>query len=264
MIRQGLFGPIQVLEREGTRALLLNAQVQGACFLSPSAKDVGVEADGPGPIASSPYVAGWLLAGVHQPYGSGLMVGLGSGAGAVHLLHNFPHIDLTVVEIDPVMAEVALRSFPMLEHYLNTGRLDIVLADANEYLKRNDRFDFGFADAYDGGESFELISGYLSRLCQVCNDVFINAIDSPDLSHIHKLVQTCHAAGNPLVCMMKAVAPDHQHLSLPKANYILTSAELDPFAVDSFTPFANVVHPSAEYAQACWNLMISTTMEIQS
>lgn len=260
--RQGMFGPLQVVRRDDVQALLLNGQVQGSAFLEPSAKIVDQSLDGPGPVASSPYTYGWLLAGVHQPYGSAVMIGLGSGIGAVQLLYNFPQLDVTVVEIDPIMAEVALRNFPLLDYYLDQGRLNIVIADANEYLKTADHFQVGMADGYDGGSSFKLIDSYIPKLCERCDDVIINAIDSPTAQHLTALVGVCAASGRPITYAMKAIAPEAADCRMPKANYVLTSLDLALPDVDAFIPFANLQDDAAEYGRLCWNMMISGMLRV--
>jgi hypothetical protein len=262
MIRQGKFGPIQVVQTDEVQQVRLNGQVQGSVFLSPTARSVGIDVDGPGPVSASAYSYGWLIAGVHRPYGSGVMVGLGSGVGVVQLLYNFPHIDLTVIEIDPVMVEVALRSLPLLDHYMNEGRLNIIIADAAEALDTSDRYTFGCADAYDGGASFQLLTGYLTKLCQVCDDVYINAIDSPLGRHISAISATCFDAGNPLLYGMRAVAPEVAHVTAPKANYVLTSADVQLPDLDAFIPFAALTQPAADYGRLCWNLMISDVLDV--
>lgn len=259
-----MFGPLQVVKRDDVQALLLNGQVQGSAFLEPSAKVVDQSLSGPGPVASSPYTYGWLLAGVHQPYGSVLMIGLGSGIGAVQLLYNFPQLDVTVVEIDPVMAEVALRNFPLLDYYLDQGRLNIVLADANEYLKTSDHFQVGMADGYDGGPSFKLIDSYMPKLCQHCDDVIINAIDSPVAQHLSSLVGMCKTAGRPLRYAMRATPPEFATQQMPKANYVLTSLDLSFPDIDAFTPFANLTGNAADYGRLCWDMMVTSTVQIGS
>lgn len=263
-VRRGMFGPIQIVRRDDIQALLLNGQVQGSAFLEPSAKTVDPSLDGPGPVSGSPYTYGWLLAGIQQPYGSGLMIGLGSGIGAVQLLYNFPQLDLTVVEIDPVMAEVALRNFPLLDHYLNLGRLNIVIADAEQYLTTADHFQIGLADAYDGGASFQLVTGYLAKLCQKCDDVIINVIDSPIAQHLAAVAAVCEEQGHPIQYVMRATPPEVAVNAMPKANYILTSQALSLQDVDAFIPFANLTDAAAEYGRACWNSMVSGALQVGS
>jgi precorrin-6B methylase 2 len=232
-------------------------------FLEPDASTLSPEMSGP-IVPSSPYVYGWLLAGVDQPYGSGLMIGLGSGAGVIALLSNFVNFDLTVVEVDPVMVEVALRNFPLLDYYLNQGRLNIVIADANEYLKTSDHFQVGFADAYDGGGSFKLIDSYIPALCQKCDAVILNVIDSPVAQHLAAVAAVCEENGHPIQMVMRASAPETIGREMPKANYIMTSQALSLQDIDAFIPFANLTEPAAEYGRTCWNMMISSALQVGS
>lgn len=261
LCRKGKFGPIRVAQRNGVQMLLLNEQVQGAAFMEPGADIVDETLKGPGPIASSPYTYGWLLGGIEYPFGSGLMVGLGSGIGAVQLLYNFPDMDLTVVEIDPVMAEVALRSFPLLDYYINLGRLHIVLADASDYCSRlNDTFDIGFVDAYDGGSSFALLTEFLPAMQKHCKDFIINSIDGPLGENLYKLMQMFKH--QPLKYAMRASIPEMANQMMPKANFVLTTIDLHWPSVDMFLPFADRTEPAADYGRLCWNMLTSNPLPL--
>lgn len=262
-LRKGKFGTIQVVQRNGSQALLLNGQTQGSVFLDPPASVVDPSLTGAGPVSTCAYPYGWLLGGIANPFASALMIGLGSGAGAVQFLFNFPDADLTVVEIDPVMAEVALRAFPLLDYYINQGRLNIVLADAKTYcLAAPEKFDVGFADGYDGSTSFALITDYLPALQKCCNDVVLNVIDSAAAKHIAAIIDLFKANGPPIRYAMRATHPGLAHTSLPKANYILTTIDVSWQDADAFLPFASLTGENVDFAKACWSLMIAQPVSV--
>lgn len=264
LARRGMFGPIQIVQRHGVQALTLNGQTQGSSFLEPNSHIVDVTLpEGPGPISGSAYTYGWLLGGIEHPYGSALMIGLGSGAGAVQLLYNFPDMDLTIVEIDPVMAEVALRNYPLLDFYLNRGRLHIVIADATAYCSQlTETFNVGFVDAYDGTASFALLTPYLMEMRKHCRDIVLNVIDGVDGRYINRLIEQFSTDGEPLRYIMRATTPEYASYMMPKANFILTTIDISWPDVDAFEPFADRTEKSANYARQCWSLLVSNPVPV--
>jgi spermidine synthase len=78
-----------------------------------------------------------------------LFVGLGAGSSQKRLLREFPQLELTVVELDPVVAEVARRWF----HVPSSPRLRVEIGDGRRYLAEHERrwdaivVDAFFADA---------------------------------------------------------------------------------------------------------------------
>lgn len=166
---------------DGTeRQLLLNNQVQGASFLIPPSTSVSTDArPGPGPISACAYSLGWLLAGYQHPNASMVMVGLGSGAGAIQLLYCCPDVDLTIVEVCQEVIDLATDSFPLLDYYQNIGRLHIVHADAAEFFEKEQRWLIGLADAYTGLTN-EIEASYLRRMHDRCDRLYLNIIDRLD------------------------------------------------------------------------------------
>ncbi len=247
-MRQGMFGPIEVADVSFSgagmaRCVALNGQVQGGALLEPPAVDVDprLPADAPGPCAESPYTLGWLLAGLEKSNGSGLMVGLGSGAGAVQLIHNFPQIDLTVVEIDPVMVQVALDTYPLIEFYMDRGRLQIEIGDARDYLAgRYEVWDYGFADGYTGDP--DLVTDYLPLLCDRADRIFLNVIDrwaGPMMTHV---ARTLRSKNKPIRQIFRALPPSALLSPVPpplrvKSNYVVTSENVDLAQAYEFQPY---------------------------
>ncbi|NEO78757.1 tetratricopeptide repeat protein [Moorena sp. SIO4G3] len=132
---EGMFGTIRVLDESGERLLYVDEELQGINNKQPSAQEwEGSCRSGPGPVSNNFFVAGFLLMGCQIPNGSGLVIGLGCGAGAISLLANFPQMQLTIVEIDPVMIELCLTFFPLVQYYIDMGRLKIVEADVKSFI----------------------------------------------------------------------------------------------------------------------------------
>jgi len=253
-----MFGPIEVHDAQGERRLLLNGQQQGAALLDPPASVVDRELpdDAPGPLSSSAYANGWLLAGGMNPHGTGLMIGLGSGAGAVQLLFCCPDVELCIVEIDPILTQMALSNYPLLDYYQNIGRLNIIVEDANDYLVANrDDWDFGLADAYDGGQA--VIDSYMPALCGRCKNIYVNVIDTLAGKSMLGVAQMMDQAGKPVAEVIKAV-PFHIVTSFEgRSNWILTSQEPDLEALSEFQPFSQVDAPAHEVS---WDHFITSTL----
>lgn len=262
MIREGAFGPIQVRDTPIARQVVLNGQIQGGSFLIPSADFVDDElpADAPGPVAEAAYALGWLLAGVHNPLGSGLMVGLGSGSGAVQLLYNFPGVDLTIIEIDPVMVQMALNAYPLLEWYINKGSLNIVVEDAETYLDDHfDKWDFGCADGYTGGQS--LVDGYLSKLCDRTDHMYVNAIGALGDEAMRRVTGILSSSGHNVTEIFKAT-----NLISPRAiyngrsNWVVISQEVDWDASQAFLPFDGCTEYSCKLVQNGWDHFLTSAL----
>ena len=74
-----------------------------------------------------------------------LFVGLGGASAPKRFWRDFPSLDLQVVELDPVVADVARRYFAMPDH----PRLKVAIEDGRRYLQRNERrYDVIALDAY--------------------------------------------------------------------------------------------------------------------
>lgn len=258
--RQGMFGPVEVRDNLEARELLLNGQVQGGSYLTPSARQVDDELPGmaPGPVASSAYPLGWLLAGLANNPGSGLMIGLGSGAGVTQLLYNFPQIDLTVVEIDPVIASLALKGFPLLDWYINRGQLNIVLADADTWLSgRSDVWDFACADAYTGGQ--HLVADYLPKLCDRADNIYLNCIDHLGGPSMREITRVLTERGKPPTEFLKAVP--HQYVDrlsfTGRSNWVVTTQPIDLDQASNWLPFQDLEGREVTEVQNNWDTMLA-------
>jgi spermidine synthase/MFS family permease len=79
-----------------------------------------------------------------------LFIGLGAGSAEKRMWRDFPDLDLSVVELDPVVVDVAHRFFAVPE---DDPRLDITVGDGRRYLAEDSRrwdvivIDAFFADA---------------------------------------------------------------------------------------------------------------------
>ena len=74
-----------------------------------------------------------------------LFIGLGGGSAQKRLWRDFPELDLEVVELDPVVRDVAYRYFELPR----SPRLRVSVEDGRRFLQRNDqRWDAIVIDAY--------------------------------------------------------------------------------------------------------------------
>src|SRR5262245_17030915 len=64
-----------------------------------------------------------------------LFIGLGGGSAPKRFWRDFPNLDLQVVELDPVVADVAYEYF----HLPRSPRLDVAIEDGRRFLTKDDR-----------------------------------------------------------------------------------------------------------------------------
>jgi hypothetical protein len=258
----GAFGPLRVIEDQDLRALYIGEQCQGAVFRH--ADDDGPR---PGPLAHSPFTTGWLVAGSRHPEGRGLMLGLGSGAGAVTLLHNFPRMRLRVVEIDAALIEVALAWFPRLARLRRQGRLELVQADAREVVRRpvgggEPEYDFALLDVFTGvPEPPPLVAepGFVAGLCARSRLVMANAILTLGGPAQHAWLALFAAAGRPIAGMIPTGAPEHW--SLRPHNWLLSTAPVGEAAA-SFVPYAGSTGFLAEAIRSDYRSMVARAIRV--
>jgi hypothetical protein len=252
-----MFGEISVTEDGGVKALRINNQVQGSWFTEPDASEFDKRTKGP-LIAASAYPYGWLIAGTQNPSGSFLMCGLGSGCGIAILLANFPECDVTCVEIDEAIASTALKAFPILEHFINAGRLNLVIQDAKTFLQETSSvFDASFSDAYTG-RSHRHINSFHHLLKHRSKEVYFNIIDNTENKLIQETSQTFKDLGAPIKWLMRALPPELMNKPyVHTSNWIATTADLNWKDVDAFEPWKDFDVPQATWGRICYNGIIA-------
>ncbi|HLP48797.1 MAG TPA: fused MFS/spermidine synthase [Candidatus Deferrimicrobium sp.] len=83
----------------------------------------------------------------HPNPGSLLVLGLGGGAVPMMFYHIFQNIRIDVVEIDPVIYEVAEKYF----NFITDSRVTVYIDDASLFLKKNgQKYDIIIMDAFIG------------------------------------------------------------------------------------------------------------------
>ncbi len=249
--REGMFGPVWVADHEGQRQLMIGRQVQGASV-------VGKDGE-PGPIAVSNYLSGWLLAGAQNPNSSGLMIGLGSGAGVVGLLHNFPDMDLTCIEIDPEVISLATTYFPLIVKYQDEGRLRLIEDDASKYLAKalenDDEWDVGYGDAYQGENTVHLPEPLILGLAGTCTNLWFNLIDKPDGELVGKLQRILNEVGSPVVAWYDA---NNGYDADQVRNLILTTQLPDPETAASFEPYQDLEGDEVDKARERYQTLLAS------
>lgn len=87
------------------------------------------------------------LAYVSEPQNA-LVIGLGGGTVPRYIKKYYPDLDISNVEMDPVVAEVATKYFD----FVDTASNRIVVMDGRRFLSRSkEKYDLIFLDAYYGG-----------------------------------------------------------------------------------------------------------------
>lgn len=200
---KGMFGTVRIIDQPEKRFLCIDEQVQGDARKQPGANEWEANCRfGPGPLSDSYLGAASLLVGCQMPEASGLVLGLGCGVGLTTNLACFPELRLTVVEIDPVVIRLCLTFFPLVQHYVDAGRLEIVRADATDFLSSNRRqFDFIQCDAYQGYNELpaEFASAeFIELMKQTAPLLFVNILSQLNAPHLHRVLAAFDAAGKPL------------------------------------------------------------------
>lgn len=104
-----------------------------------------------------------------------LMLGLGGGSALFWLRKKYPKASLTVVEIDPVMIDIARDYF----HVDEIKNLKIINSDAVDYIKKTkDKYSLVLMDCYQG---FKTPAGFdeasvLKKMKKVGETVLINRL----------------------------------------------------------------------------------------
>ncbi len=131
------FGPVFVVDEGDQRSLHFDSP-EGAC------QSVLLKSD---PLAVPLSYVRRALAGLAFTEGRSriLVVGLGGGSFPVLLHHLLPRVVVDVVELNPVVVDVARRFFDVTED----SRLRIVVEDGARFMERaGPRYDLIFLDAF--------------------------------------------------------------------------------------------------------------------
>ena len=171
-----------------------------------------------------------MLPGALHPEGNGLVLGLGSGIGVTLLLAAFLKLNLTVVEMDPVIIRLARTYFPLVAYYEQAQRLQVVEGDAFEYVEHSsNNYDFCLLDLYQGDPeqpSGMLQPGFVKSLAALCNgSIWPNLIGRPSSDYFKQVVQTFTSLDVPLRFMSAGV--DVASRNSMDRNWICATEALD-------------------------------------
>lgn len=264
MIARGKFGNITVADTPKARRLYISGELQGGAYFYPDAGTVVPGLSGPGPVSEAKYSLGWLIAGLTRPCASVVMVGLGAGTGVVQLLCNFPDIDVTVVEIDPVIVKTAFESFPLLNYYADTGRLNIVVEDAGSFFNRCSwRWDIGMADAYTG-ESYNLVLHYFEGLGRSVDSLYVNAIDRFGGEMFVDILELMDSVGHPVASVFQPNQLDETGTIKTGciSNWLFTDVELDTDCLRQWQPFPQYTSGEVDECREHWQQMLSASLQL--
>lgn len=246
--REGLFGPVGVVDTAWARRFSIAGVLQGASLLQPSAGDIDAALPaGPGPVIETRYQLAWLLAGRRHPAGCGLMIGFGGGSGAVGLLHQFPKLRLDAVEIDPRVVEMAREFHPLVGRYEQEGRLTLRTADGADFLAdAGSYWDFAIADVVTAGEDAETLKlpAMIDALTAAAGEAWLHVFGAVRDARLHEVLGRFDAAGRPATRLFSPVRID---VPLPaQRNWVVTTAPPATTGARGFTPFAGLRGPRVE------------------
>ncbi len=245
-----------ITDAGGIRALWCGPHCHGSAFLAPAAV-VGGETCVPGAIPEAAYHLGWILAVGSRPDGHVLMAGLGAGSGATALLHEFPLLRITVVEIDPEIVRLALRHFPLLRRYERDGRVTIVVADIRRYVGAGrpppaERWSHVLLDAYRHSPTLLCPETLMTALRPSAEALWLNIVEDEDpAAQVRRWSALLREAGwepravMPIVCLESG---EECH----SGNVLLGTERIDPAAAVARVPFRGDIHRHAEQARQAY------------
>ena len=217
----GMFGEIAITELEIVRSLSINGQTQGGLLLHPETLE-------PTPLPSSFYTIAWLIAGAHYPNGKGLMLGLGSGMGAVSLLTSYPGLTLTVIEADPAIIELSRKWFPHVSEFEQMGRLTIHQADAKEWVANNSqKRDFLMLDIYSGQRNmpdWSYSTDFIKGLTSISPQIWINLIGRTGEAYLTNFCASFENAGATIRSM--TAAPSQRVRATAPVNWLASTVAI--------------------------------------
>jgi predicted membrane-bound spermidine synthase len=113
---------LAVIEDSGTRTLRFGSSFQSEAYVNDPFK------------TAFAYTDYFFLGPAYKPDARKMLfLGLGGGSAPKRVWRDFPELALQVVELDPVVVDVARRFFAVPDD----SRLPIAVSDAREYLRRN-------------------------------------------------------------------------------------------------------------------------------
>lgn len=134
-------GPIIVFERDGLHLMTFNEENWNFVESMSDPKDPSAL-----PADYARYLTLPLLYAKEQK--RILMIGMGGGVTTTYLNHHMPSADITAVEIDPAVAEMAKKYFGFKE----SARYRAVIADGLDYMRTQTvPYDIVLLDAFSGG-----------------------------------------------------------------------------------------------------------------
>ncbi len=257
--REGLFGPVGVVDTADSRRFTIGGVLQGASLLVPPASAVDSSiGQGPGPVIETRYQLAWLLAGQRHPNGQGLMLGFGGGCGAVGLLHQFPGIALAAVEADPAMATMAREFHPLVAHYERQGRLRLQVAEAEDYLAHSSAtYDFVIADLVVSADSLAYVDSapLIQAIAEAAPEAWFRVFGSLPDGEIQPIMEKLAAYGPAVKWLFSPVSAG---VAIPRTrDWILATGVRQPPDPHGFLPFAANRGPRVRAVQAAYRKIAS-------
>ena len=249
----GRFGVLSVRDDDGVRSLWCDGICHGAAFLEPTVVRGGRRYR-PGPVPDAPYQLGWLLPALALERGQVLMAGLGSGSGICVLLHHFPRLHVTVVEIDPAVVRLALTHLPLLGHHVALGRCTVVVAAFADYLSQHpdQHWDAALLDAYADDGELDHPTDLLRALRGRVDACWLN-VAGQDGERARTAVERLSVAEwTPRVAAVVRFSDDGF-----AGNVLIGTATIDVARAAAFVPFADLDHPNADRARADYAVLLA-------
>lgn len=124
---QGMYGEIAIFQNNEYRWLCYGGDIIHSCMsLSQPEKLI---------LPYQNYMAAWQLFFAALPPTSALLLGLGGGDSIRFLQHQYPQIDIHVVEQDPAILRTACEWFGLQPEL---GKLELLAQEAGDFMRRHE------------------------------------------------------------------------------------------------------------------------------
>lgn len=229
---------IRIKQSHKLQYLMIGHEIEGKVYRQPDAQYFGCAAQGPGAISASLYTYGFILPAWLRPKGTGLVYGLGAGAGVVLLLALFPELSLTVVEVNPQLIAYATLHFPLIQHYIDQQRLRLVNQNAFAYL--GEPVDFTLIDIYSGDEAYRPNLELLPRALACSTYVVVNLIGRFSAYDQDQLLSDFPG------CLL---FPCYDDAATQSGNWVLTNITQLPEDMTMLNPFPGLEQANRLFSQ---------------
>jgi hypothetical protein len=149
----------------------------------------------------------------------------------------------TVVEPLPEVVKLALQTFKPLRDLVDSGRLQIVLNNALDFLRTSESYPLILCDAYQGKDGHICETEYI-ELALSKGETWLNVIGSPHAGAVQQVMDLMDVAGHP--------ARSAYCINPGFANWLIST---EVFNKSSFVPYDSSPVPQVAMVRKWYNAL---------